>query len=295
MFGIKSNTQLRNDSVLLYSVDRIKTCIHARQFKMFLWPKLFFNMSAIGKEHNNCIKVAHKLTDDIVKTKRQEREIRKQNGDTTKPNVSVLDLLLDVNENCEHFSDAHIRAEIDGFVFGGHDTISSALSWVLFLVASHPQVQEKLHQEIDEVFGGEKFKILTSRDLKNLTYLECVIKESLRRFPTVPIIGRKLESDVTLIGTASVNINGRVIPADVSVYINIFKLHRDPVVYPNPDKFEPDRFLPENCANRHPYAFIPFSGGPRNCLGKAEICYDGRKNYSFSNFAFFYDKSCKHT
>ena len=91
--------------------------------------------------------------------------------------------------------------------------------------------------------------------------MERCIKESLRLYPSVFFISRNLGEDV-------ITTTGHLLPKDTHVFIYIYELHRNPDIYPDPEKFDPDRFLPENCQNRHPYAYIPFSAGPRNCIGQ---------------------------
>lgn len=98
-----------------------------------------------------------------------------------------------------------------------------------------------------------------------MKYLERVIKESMRLYPPVPIIGRKVSEDVQL--------DDYCIPEGCMIKIDLFHLHRDPRYFADPEKFDPDRFLPESM-NRHPYAYLPFSAGPRNCIGQKFAAYE---------------------
>ena len=126
-------------------------------------------------------------------------------------------------------------------------------------MASHPEVQRKCQEELQTIFGDDP-RAATSQDLANMRYIEMCLKESLRLFQSVPIMSRTLGEDVV--------IHDRVIPVGTNCILLSFLLHRDPTVFKDPDTFDPDRFLPENCAKRNPYAYVPFSAGPRNCIGQ---------------------------
>uniref|UniRef100_A0A8V5GVD2 Uncharacterized protein n=1 Tax=Melopsittacus undulatus TaxID=13146 RepID=A0A8V5GVD2_MELUD len=106
---------------------------------------------------------------------------------------------------------------------------------------------------------GNTERPITMDDLKELRYLECVLKEALRLFPSVPLFARALRDDCS--------IRGYQIPKGTNVVVITYALHRDPEIFPDPEEFKPERFLPENCKGRHPYAYVPFSAGPRNCIG----------------------------
>ena len=128
------------------------------------------------------------------------------------------------------------------------------------MIALHPEVQDKIYEEIQEVLGADKSKIATMQELNKMNYLERVIKESLRLYPSVAVVSRKLNEDLQL--------GPYLIPRNCMVTVQIFMLHRDERFFPDPEKFDPDRFLPENLENRHPYCFVPFSAGMRNCIGQ---------------------------
>lgn len=194
---------------------------------------------------------------------------------------AFLDLLLEkvnlgadgpAQQQQQKLSDEEIREEVDTFMFEGHDTTAMALSWTLFLLGHHPRVQERIWREVDELFeseliGGSAHKkdnlddeLLELEHLKKLKYLDCVIKEALRLCPSVPFIGRQTTSELKL--------GAHTIPPGSVIFVLIYQLHRNPRVFPNPEQFDPDRFLPENLLGRHPFAYVPFSAGPRNCIGQ---------------------------
>jgi cytochrome P450 len=97
--------------------------------------------------------------------------------------------------------------------------------------------------------------------MAQMKYLDCCIKESLRLFPSVPLFARQIKQDIPLD-------DGRRIPAGTQAIIFTYFLHRDEKYFPNPEEFQPSRFFPENSTGRNPYAYVPFSAGPRNCIGK---------------------------
>lgn len=123
-------------------------------------------------------------------------------------------------------------------------------------------MQKRVFDEIDAIFGDSD-RPATIHDLNNMTYLDRVLKETLRIYSSVPYIARVLSEDVSF--------DNYKIPKNCYVGIDIYFMHRDPEHFPNPEVFDPDRFLSDNNQKRHPYAYIPFSAGPRNCIGKV-IC-----------------------
>ncbi|XP_043545714.1 cytochrome P450 4V2-like isoform X2 [Chiloscyllium plagiosum] len=147
---------------------------------------------------------------------------------------------------------------LHAFTEKGHDTTASAINWTLYLLGTHPNIQKKVHEELDDVFGRSD-RHVTMEDLKQLQFLQCVIKESLRLFPPVPIFGRTLLEDCY--------IGGFKVPKGVNAMIIPYALHRDPKHFPEPEEFRPERFL-QNSRKVNPYAFIPFSAGVRNCIGQ---------------------------
>lgn len=142
----------------------------------------------------------------------------------------------------------------------GHDTTTVSMSWTLLMIALYPEVQRNIQKELQEIFCDDKSRSATMHDLNQMNYLERVIKETLRLYPSVPSISRRVPTEFEL--------SGYTIPKDSMITLEIFQMHRDPEYFPNPEKFDPDRFLPENTESRHPYAYVAFSAGMRNCIGQ---------------------------
>lgn len=116
----------------------------------------------------------------------------------TKRRLAFLDLLIQASQGGAVLSNEDIREEVDTFMFEGHDTTSAAVSWSLFLLGENPKIQERVRQEIDDVMGGDRERPPTMKELQEMRYLECVIKEALRLYPSVPLIARKIKEDVQI-------------------------------------------------------------------------------------------------
>ncbi|CAK9813607.1 Cytochrome P450 4g15 [Anthophora plagiata] len=122
-------------------------------------------------------------------------------------------------------------------------------------------LQARVYEELNEIFAGTD-RPCTFQDTLEMKYLERVILETLRLFPPVPIIARSINQDVKIVT------NNYVLPKGSTVLISPYRIHRLEEFYPNPDKFDPDNFLTEKMQSRHYYSFIPFSAGPRSCVGR---------------------------
>ncbi|XP_015606549.1 cytochrome P450 4g15 [Cephus cinctus] len=178
-----------------------------------------------------------------------------------KKRLAFLDLLIEAGQNGVVLTDEEVKEQVDTIMFEGHDTTAAGSSFFLSMMGTHPDIQERVIQELDEIFGDSD-RPATFQDTLEMKYLERCLMETLRMYPPVPIIARELKTDLKLAS------GDYTVPAGATVVITTFKMHRQPNIYPNPDNFDPDNFLPEKTANRHYYAFVPFSAGPRSCVGR---------------------------
>jgi len=280
--GQKIDAQSNGDSEYVKAVYKIGEIVQSRQAKVWLHPDILFRLTKLYQEHQHCINVLHGFSNRVIRERKAEildnnnnnnnnidgetmQNLNQQDdleilGFPKKKRLAFLDLLIEASHNGSDLSDEDIREEVDTFMFEGHDTTSASICWTLFLLGSSPEIQERVYDEIDAIFEGDRKRPATMKDLNDMKYLECAIKDSLRLYPSVPFLGRHLYEDV--------QIGDYLIPAGTTALISTYVLHRDSKVFPKPEHFNPDNFLPENCSGRNPYAYIPFSAGPRNCIGQ---------------------------
>ncbi|XP_050362594.1 cytochrome P450 4g15-like [Nymphalis io] len=202
------------------------------------------------------------LADTVFKGYRDDLDFNDENDVGAKKRLAFLDLMIESAQNgTNKITDHEIKEEVDTIMFEGHDTTAAGSSFVLCLLGIHQDIQARVYDELYGIFGDSD-RPATFEDTLQMKYLERVILESLRMYPPVPIIARKLKRDVKI---ATKNY---VLPAGATVVIGQFQIHRNPKYYANPTVFNPDNFLPENTQNRHYYSYIPFSAGPRSCVGR---------------------------
>ncbi|XP_074055589.1 cytochrome P450 3A4-like [Macrotis lagotis] len=201
-------------------------------------------------------------TDFLAKAIQKIKTERKNSSQ--KHRVDFLQLLMDSqsSKNLEahshkELSDEEILAQSIIFLFAGYETTSSVLSFLFYNLATHPEIQEKLQKEIDEVLTTKES--VTYDALVQMEYLDMVISENLRLFP---IAGR-----IERVAKKTVEINGLTIPKGTVVMAPPFVLHRNPEYWPEPEEFHPERFSKENKESINPYMYLPFGVGPRNCIG----------------------------
>jgi cytochrome P450 len=190
--------------------------------------------------------------DQIVYRIIQERyQSREQPGD-------LLSILLHRRdeETGKGMSDEQLRNETITLLLAGHETTANALTWTWYLLSQHPSVAQRLRDEVNDVLGS---RLPTLEDLAKLSYTTMVIRESMRLYPPIWIMERRVLADD--------EINGFHMPAGSSVVLCPYVTHRHPEFWDNSEVFEPERFLPEGVAGRSPYAYIPFGAGQRLCIG----------------------------
>ncbi|NDJ63250.1 MAG: cytochrome P450 [Chloroflexi bacterium] len=189
----------------------------------------------------------------VMRMIRERRESGEDKGDL----LSMLLLAVDEQDGTG-MTDQQARDEALTLFLAGHETTSNALAWTWYLLGEHPEAEARLHAELDRVLAG---RAPTMADLKDLPYTEQVIKESMRLYPPAPGFSRQV--------IEAVEIGGCTVPKGASVFIFSYAVHRDERWFPNPLAFQPERWTPEFEKGLPKYAYFPFGGGPRICIGNS--------------------------
>uniref|UniRef100_A0A1B6K271 Cytochrome P450 n=1 Tax=Homalodisca liturata TaxID=320908 RepID=A0A1B6K271_9HEMI len=260
--GLEVNAQIK-ESKYVKAVNELQEIIAHRNFDVIRRCFLFHFLPE-GRRHNKLIKYLHSVTENVMKERKAKlQETSEESGDETNEDIGIrkkkafLDLLLEYNKEGAGMTDAEIRDEVDTFMFEGYDTTSSTLSFCLYCLSQNQDVQDKVIEELNQIYGGSD-RESTYQDFQEMKYLEKVIKETLRLYPTVQFIARYTNQDLNLK-------SGYTVPKNTSVMLLIESMNHDPEFYPDPYKFDPERF---DTKSSHPYLFVPFSAGPRNCIGQ---------------------------
>ena len=192
------------------------------------------------------------VVEGIIEERRQQRRAGRGASD------DLLDMLMDARdeETGEGMTDEQIRDEVMTLMLAGHETTSLALSWTFYLLSEHPAVRRRLEEEIDDVLAGRTPKM---EDISDLTYTTMVLEESMRLYPPAYAISRWcVEAD---------KVGGYDVPAESAITLSPYVTHRHPDFWEEPERFDPERFRPERQAERPRFAYMPFGGGPRQCIG----------------------------
>jgi cytochrome P450 len=189
------------------------------------------------------------LFDQIIQDYRQNNAV----------NPDALSILLASydEQNSDGMSDIQLRDEVISLILAALETTAQALKWLFYVFGEHPDVQQRVREEVDMVSAGGT---VAFADMEKFTYTRRVIAEVLRLYPPLYLISRR--------PTADVQIAGCRIPAGSMVLFSPYALHRDPSLYPEPDRFDPDRWLPDANSQRPQVSYIPFGMGIRSCIGE---------------------------
>jgi len=167
-------------------------------------------------------------------------------------------LLQAHDEDGSQMTDQQLRDEVMTLFLAGHETTALTLSWTWYLLAQNPQAEQKFHAELDEVLGG---RMPVMEDLPRLKYIDMIAREAMRLYPPAYGLGREAIEDC--------EIGGYHVPRKTQVFMFQWATQRDPRFFDEPDRFIPERWTPDFIERLPKYAYFPFGGGPRFCIGSS--------------------------
>lgn len=264
VFSLKESIQIHDEQQYLETVEEIKMLIVKRFMNPLLYIDTVYYLTSGGQRFKKLVDISHGHAMKMIKSRRHALSLvqNKTAAKYTRKCMDFLDiLLLAKDDNGEGLTDLEILDEVETFMFEGHDTTSAGISWLLYNLASNLEYQEKVQAEIDSVIGHKSTNMIEWDDLGKFPYLTMCIKESLRMHPPVPFIGRQLTSPLI--------IDNKEFPVGTFIDISIWLIHHNSSVWGSDHMtYDPERFSAKCIAQIDPFAFVPFSAGPRNCIGQ---------------------------
>ncbi|XP_011558236.2 cytochrome P450 4d2 [Plutella xylostella] len=255
------------------STQMIKKIMNQRVFSSWKFIDPLYQLTGEAKKLRECLNVTHSTFFTALRAKQESMKemmeliasgketlesITKEDDFFTKKRMTFIELLLlSRTPEGELLTDEDIKNEVKTFMSAGHETTAMAAAFIMYCLAMNPDVQKKAFQEQLEISGGDLTKPLTYKNVQDMKYMERVVKESLRLYPSVVAMGRKITEPTVLK-------DGTELPVGVSVLLVPYFTHRNPEVFKDPLKFDPDRFLEQVSL----YSYYPFSAGSRNCIGQ---------------------------
>ncbi|XP_074520837.1 cytochrome P450 4F3 [Halichoeres trimaculatus] len=262
-FSYNSNCQ-QSTSEYVSAIVELSDLIIDRRWKfLHHWDWIYWRTQQ-GQRFKKALNIVHSFTREVVQKRRslidQQRDAQTRSPPPKRKDFVDI-ILMTEDEDGQGLTDEEIQAEANTFMFAGHDTTASAICWTLYNLARHEHYQEKCRQEVMDLMEGKEREDIEWEDLSNLPFTTMCIRESLRLHSPVQAVTRKYTQDMALPGD-------RTVPKGVICLVSIYGTHHNPAVWRNPHEFHPLRFEPTNTAERASHAFIPFSSGPRNCIGQ---------------------------
>ncbi len=202
---------------------------------------------------NRAIQLLDSIIYDIIEQRRNATDTTAQPHDLLQRLVDAVDS----EDRDSRLSDREIRDQLMTLFLAGHETTSHALTWTWYLLARNPDVEEKLHEELDQVLAGRRPGY---EDLPSLPYTEQILQEAMRLYPPAYVLARRADRDT--------EIGGYSVPAGSEVVLWLYMSHHDARWFPEPEAFQPERFQDEAREQRPKLAWLPFGGGPRACIGQ---------------------------
>ncbi|BES87668.1 Ligand-gated ion channel [Nesidiocoris tenuis] len=265
--GTRIGAQAGNNVDYRNAVRELSVLIGWRMNCPLVHSDFAYWLSGGKKKQDDLLKILKGQTEEVIRKKEKESQNQKTDSDGIqtdefgiKKKSAFLELLIQMRKeaNPAFQTDEDVREEVDTFMFEGHDTTTAGICFALDCLAGYPQYQDKIYEELKVKYSAADCNP-TMDEINEFKYLDMFLKEVLRLCPSVPNIARQLTEPLQLA-------SGYTLPAGCLAVVNFYLLHRNKIHWPTPEVFDPENFAPET--SRHPFAYVPFSAGPRNCIGQ---------------------------
>ncbi|XP_037823515.1 cytochrome P450 4e2-like [Lucilia sericata] len=265
--GVHINAMDNHDAEIVNAFKDMCYNINMRAFHPLKRNDSIYRFFPDYKDFCKTLKTLQDFTYEVIEKRierRKQEEVHKTEtveDEFSKRKMAFLDTLLSSTIDGRPLNTQEIYEEVSTFIFEGHDTTTSGVTFAIYLLSRHLGVQQQVYEEQQRVMGGNMKRDASFQELSEMKYLDLVLKEAQRLYPSVPMIGRFTEKDY--------NINGKPIPKNTSLNIFIMALGYNDKSFPDPYRFKPERFdLTQRTEKQNPFEYVPFSAGPRNCIGQ---------------------------
>uniref|UniRef100_A0A1B0DHV7 Uncharacterized protein n=2 Tax=Phlebotomus papatasi TaxID=29031 RepID=A0A1B0DHV7_PHLPP len=262
--GSKMNIQEGQNTEYLEGANNLMICMARRLLNPFYHLDVFYKFSSLYNLQESGKKIVLGFVNKVVQRKRAEFNASKvevgwkRNDRLPQVHIDQLLRLADCGE--KSFTEEDVITEAGTLILTGFESTALSVSYCVLMIAMHPDVQNRLHDEIMDILAGNSPDNLRYEDVKEFRYMEQVIKETLRLFPVVPLVARSV--------SAPFKLNDYKIPEGVNIVLAFMLMHRNKSLWgADAHIFDPEHFAQDRIERMHPYVFLPFSGGPRNCMG----------------------------
>lgn len=243
-------------------IDEISRAVNEfiSRFSRSMLP-LFEFLDKLSLPSNRRMRKSLESLNSIIYRMIEERRVSK------KDRSDLLSMLLQARDeegDKGGMTDLQVRDEAMTLFLAGHETTANALTWTWYLLSQYAEAEEQLHQELDTVMENREPSV---EDFEKLSYTRMVFAEAMRLYPPAWTLARRARGDY--------KVGGYNIPANAHIIMSQYVMHRDPRYFPNPHRFEPERWAPEQQASRPQFSYFPFGGGPRRCIGESFAWMEG--------------------
>ncbi|XP_065368487.1 cytochrome P450 4e2-like [Calliphora vicina] len=265
--GVHINAMDNHDAEIVNAFKDMCYNINMRAFHPLKRSHAIYKFFPDYQNFRKTLKILQDFTYEVIEKRietRKQEEAQKMEtveDEFRKRKMAFLDTLLSSTIDGRPLNTQELYEEVSTFIFEGHDTTTSGITFATYVLSRHLGIQQQVYEEQQRVMGGNMKRDATFQELSEMKYLDLVLKEAQRLYPSVPMISRSAEKDYI--------INGKLIPKNTSLNIFLMALGYNDKTFPDPYRFKPERFdLSNRTENQNPFEYVPFSAGPRNCIGQ---------------------------